>query len=141
MTSQGSGWSNCVHISLILITLLSVGCGRTGSAVDGATRAIAVRFLDELRAGNLEPAWQSSSTEFKSLMGIENLRDYVKAHPALKVPAEYADSRTIDRDGRTLAEYRFHATARVRGKPVPATIKVLLASGDDGWKVEQLAVE
>ena len=44
------------------------------------------RFLDELRAGRLEPAWQGTSTEFKSLMGLENLRDYVKTHPALKAP-------------------------------------------------------
>src|SRR5262249_16890319 len=104
-------------------------------------RAAAVQFLDELRAGRLEPAWQGSSTEFKSLMGIENLRDYVKTHPALKGPAEYAESHPMNRDARTMAEYCFRGATQTRGKSAPATIKVLLAVGDDGWKVEHLAVE
>lgn len=131
----------CVGASAAFLALITVGCGRTGTAVNDEPRAIAVRFLDELRAGKLQPAWQGASTEFKSLMGLENLRDYVKRHPALKASAEYSESRTIDRDGRALVESVFHATPRVRGKPVPAKIKVLLAAGTDGWKVEQLVVE
>jgi hypothetical protein len=124
-----------------LIVLVMAGCGRTGSATPEETQAVAAQFLDELRAGRLEPAWQGTSTEFKSLMGIENLRDYVKTHPALKSPAAYAESRTIERDGRSMIEHIFRATTQVRRKPVSATVKVLLASGDDGWKVEHLAVE
>lgn len=124
-----------------LMAAVMAGCGRTGSAIDEETRAVAVQFLDELRAGRLEPAWQGTSTEFKSLMGVENLRDYVKTHPALKAPAEHAETRTIERDGRTMAEISFRATTQVRRKTVPATIKVLLAPGDEGWQVEHLAVE
>ena len=143
MSRHGNGirWLRRGGASAVVLVLVAAGCGRTGSAVGDDPRAIAVQFLDELRAGRLEPAWQGSSTEFKSLMGLENLRDYVKAHPALKAPAEHAESRTIDRDGRAYVEQVFHATARVRGKSAPATIKVLLASGPDGWKVEQLVVE
>ena len=69
------------------------------------------------------------------------MRDYVKSHPALKAPAEYAESRTFDNHGIAMAEYVFHATTKRRGKAIPATIKVLLAAGDEGWKVEHLAVE
>jgi hypothetical protein len=105
------------------------------------SRAVSSRFLDEIRSGQVEPAWQGTSSEFKSLMGLENMRDYVKRHPILKTPAEYAESRTIDRNGRTLNEHVFRATTQIRGKPVTATIKVLLAAGDDGWKVEHLVVE
>lgn len=131
----------------VLTALTAVGCGRSGGAADDATKAVAVRFLDELRAGNIRPAWVSSSTEFKSLMGAENLRDYVKTHPALKAPAEFVETRPIERDRRTLAECVFQATPppskskKSKAKPGPATIKVLLAPGSEGWKVEQLVVE
>jgi len=135
----------------VLTALMTAGCGRSGSAADDETRAVAVQFLDALRAGKIQPAWASSSTEFKSLMGVENLRDYVKTHPALKGAAEFAETRTIDRNGRTLAECVFQATpppnskskgkTKGKGKPRPSTIKVLLAPGAEGWKVEQLVVE
>ncbi|WP_422930798.1 hypothetical protein [Singulisphaera sp. PoT] len=127
--------------AILLSLLIAAGCSKGASEANDEGRAVAVQFLDELRAGRLKPAWENSSTEFKSLMGVENLRDYIKSHPALKAQAEFAESRTVDREGRSLAEYVFHATAQVRKKPVPATIKVILASGHEGWKVERLAVE
>lgn len=139
---RGSGRAG---VAAALIALVAAGCGGSSGTgtVDDEGRAVAVQFLDEVRTGRLQPAWEGSSTEFKSLMGVENLRDYVKAHPALKAPAEYAEVRTIDQDGRALSEYVFRASAtpKPRGKPVASTIKVLLAAGDAGWKVESLAVE
>jgi hypothetical protein len=138
---QGKSWSRHFGAFAALVSLITAGCGRSGSEVNEDGRAIAAQFLDELRAGRLESAWKSSSTEFKSLMGLENLRDYVKTHPALKAPAEFTESRTIDGASRDTAEYVFHATTRSRGKEVHATIKVLLALGDEGWKVEHLNVE
>lgn len=146
MLKHRERWSARAGVSAALMALVAAGCGRAGSGgVDGEPRAVAVRFLDELKAGRLEPAWEGASTEFKSLMGVETLRDYVKTHPALKAPAEFAEARTIDRGGRAMAEYVFNATAtakaKARGKPVASTIKVLLASGDGGWKVEQLTVD
>jgi hypothetical protein len=121
--------------------LLVAGCGRSAGQWDEQARTSAVQFLDELRTGRLEPAWQSCSTEFKSLMGLENLRDYVKTHAALKSPAEFTEARPIDRNGQTMAECRFRGTWKQRGKEVTTTIKVLVASADEGWKVEQVAVE
>ncbi|WP_406697419.1 hypothetical protein V5E97_01040 [Singulisphaera sp. Ch08] len=141
MTMQGKRWLGLARVSLALIALFAGGCGQTGSTSDGDAQAVATQFLDELRAGRLEPAWQGTSVEFKSLMGAGSLRDYVKRHPALKANAEYSESRSIDRGGPALTECLFHATTRVRGKSVPATIKVILASGAEGWKVEQLIVE
>jgi hypothetical protein len=138
---HGERWSRGPATIATLTALVITGCSRPASEVGDGGRAAAVRFLDELRAGRLEPAWQGSSAEFKSLMGLESLRDYVKAHPALKAPAEYAETRAIDRNGRSMTECVFHATTKLRGKPATATIRVLLAPGDDGWEVEHLAVE
>jgi hypothetical protein len=129
-------------IPAALLALSIAACGRPAdeSASEGGRQA-AARFLDELRAGRLAPAWQDTSAEFKSLMGLENLRDYVKTHPVLKAPAEHVETRTVDRDGRKLTESVFRATTRVRGKARSATIRVLLTAEGDGWKVEHLAVE
>ena len=140
---RGCRWSSCRGPALTLIALILAGCGRTGGMGGDESRAIAARFLEELRAGRHEGAWQGTSAEFKSLMGLENLRDYVKTHPALKAPAEYVESRAIDRDGRGMTEHVFRATPQARrgNKPLPATVRLLLAPGDEGWKVEHLSVE
>ncbi|WP_165244917.1 hypothetical protein [Paludisphaera soli] len=127
--------------SFALVALMGAGCGRSGTQAVDESRAAAERFLGEVREGRFQPAWDGGSTEFKSLMGVETLRDLVKAHPALKSPAEFAESRAIERDGLAQSECVFRATAKVRGKPVTATIKVLVAPDADGWKVERLSVE
>lgn len=129
---------------MVLVALVLTGCGRSDATGGDEARAIAVQFLDELRAGRYEPAWRErTSAEFKSLMGMENLRDYLRSHPVLRSPAEYLEARAIDREGHDLAEFVFLATPPVRrgDKPVPARIRVLLAPGDEGWKVEHLSVE
>lgn len=138
---HGERWAKRLGMIATLATLVLAGCTGTTSEVGEEGRAIAARFLDELRTGRLEPAWQDASTEFKSLMGLESLRDYVKTHPALKAPAIYAESRTFEGDGRAMAEYVFHASTKRRGKSILSTIKVLLAAGEDGWKVEHLVAD
>lgn len=134
----------CGLAGALVALLLLAGCGGGGGA--GATdedgRALATRFLDEIRAGQIDPAWRdSTSPEFKSLMGAESLRDYMKAHPALKGPAEHAESHPVEHPGGPQFEHAFRGTTRIRNKTTPATIKVLVAPGDGGWKVEHLAVE
>jgi hypothetical protein len=125
----------------VIAALLVAGCSGSGGQWDEPARTAAVQFLDELRAGRLEPAWRGCSTEFKSLMGLENLRDYMKAHAALRSAAEFTEVRPIQRNGQTMAECRFRGISKQRGKEVTATIKVLVASADEGWKVEQVVVE
>jgi hypothetical protein len=125
----------------VIAAPLVAGCGGSGGQWDEPARTAAAQFLDELRAGRLEPAWRGCSTEFKSLMGLENLRDYVKVHVALKSAAEFTEARPIQRNGQTMAECRFRGLSKRRGKEVTATIKVLVASADEGWKVEQVVVE
>ena len=130
-------WARAAVIAALLVR----GCDGSGEEWHEQARTAAVGFLDELRAGRLEPAWQGCSTEFKSLMGLENLRDYVRTHAALKSTAEFTEARPINRNGQTMAECLFTGSSKQRGKEVTSTIKVLVASADQGWKVEQVAVE
>ena len=132
----------CALVVLFGLEAGLAGCGGSflgGSSGDG--RGAATQFLTELREGRLEPAWQGTTSEFKSLMGLENLRDCVKTHPALKGPADYVEARDAARDGRTMVEHVFRAEGRIRGKPVTSTVKVLVAAGDGDWGVEHLRIE
>jgi hypothetical protein len=129
--------------ALALTALALAGCGQADVTGGGEARAVAARFLDDVRAGRYEVAWQGTSTEFKSLMGVENLRDYVKSHPALRSPAEHVESRATVRGGHSMTDSVFRATplARRGKKSVRATIRVLLAPEGEAWKVEKLSVE
>ena len=119
---------------IALPLLLLAGCSRPDPATDDGARAAAVAFLDAIRAGRIEPAWQATSGEFKSLMGLQNLEDYVRSHPPLSAPAEFAEARPVDREGLNMAEYVFRS-------PEAASIIVLVAENDGGWTVERLSVE
>jgi hypothetical protein len=129
-----------VATGLLLAALFSQslpGCGRATGVGDG--RDEAVGFLDLLRTGLIEPAWQRTSTEFRSLMGQENLRDYVRSRPGLSNPTEHTGSAEVERGGRSMVEHTFRPVPA--GPASAATIKVLLANGAGGWEVEHLTVE
>ncbi len=130
-------------VATILLALCAlVGCGRGADpATEAGGREAATQFLDRLRAGQIEPAWEATTAEFKSLMGLESLRDFVKGRPALRSPAEHVSARDARRDGRIMAEHVFRATGTVRGKPATATVIVLVARDGDRWAVEQVRPE
>lgn len=130
-----------------LAASLGIACSAgPGAPEDG--RAVAAAFLDEIRAGRVGPAWDGTSVEFKSMMGLESLRDCVRRYPAMAGPAEFVEGHPIGDKGVELAEYTFKATAppktrggRPRGGSGPATstIRITTARVDGAWKVERLA--
>jgi hypothetical protein len=123
---------------LAALVLLPAGCSQTPVE---SSQASAARFLEDLRANRVEPAWQGTSTEFKSLMGLDSLRDLVKREPALKAPAEFVECHKTKLAGREAEDCAFRATAQIRGKPHTKTIRLLLAAEAGTWKVEKIAVE
>jgi hypothetical protein len=112
------------------------GCSSSSPDPD-ASRATAARFLDEIRAGRVSEAWESTSTEFKSLLGREGLEGYVRTHPALKEkePADFISFNTAERSGLPLGECTFRSASR------KSAVKVLLARENGAWKVERLTVD
>jgi hypothetical protein len=128
--------------SAALVLALS-GCHRAGPPErDG--RACAEAFLAAIRGGQVEPAWQSTSDEFKSIMGLGSFLELVAQHPALRSEAVYDSTVTRDSEGLSLAECVFHATPPASGRKtqaLPTTIKVLLSAPDAEWKVDHLALE
>lgn len=140
--TPGPGQLALVRALLVLALLTPFGCGPgPDPSTDAGGREVATHFLDQLREGQVEPAWQATTTEFKSLMGLESLRGFLKARPALRSSAEHVTARDARRDGRVMAEHVFRATATVRGKPATTTVVVLVARDGDRWAVEQVRVE
>lgn len=131
-----------------LLALAGFACGGPSGAVTDEGREAATRFLDEVRAGRVDPAWQGTSTEFKSYMGLDSLRDYVKLHPALGGPAEFVEGHPIASGRGPAVVYTYKATAppraKARGKaaakPVEA-VAVMMFREDGAWKVERLTAE
>lgn len=134
----------------VAVSCLGIACVG-GSAVPADGQAAATTFLEEIRAGRIEPAWRATSVEFKSLMGLGTLRDYVRTHPALKGQAEFVEGRPVKSGGPELVEYKFRATApppaKGRGKKAgsgrsaSATIRVTTAREDGILKVDRLVLE
>lgn len=128
------------------LAVVLAGCSQSASEAASDGRDLATRFLDDLRAGQVQAAWERTSTDFKSLMGLESLRDYVKTHPALKGPAEFSGSRPVERNGIALTEYEFRATPpqtsrRKAASASPATVKLLVIQQAEGPVIELLSVE
>lgn len=109
-----------------LALVLLAGCGGAPPPPpDGAE--IAAEFLAQVRAGRFEVAHAGTSKEFKSFMGRDELRKFVKENPALGKPVTPLES------GAPL-QFAF-APVGVKG-----VIRVGLGFENDEWKVESLSV-
>ena len=71
----------------------------------GLGKAEADSFLEKLRKGQIDQAWQSAASDFKSYMGKDTLRTLVKKNPALKELAKQVDGDSHNGDARNVYEY------------------------------------
>lgn len=92
-------------------------------------------FLEDIRNDRLDAAWNGTTAEFKSFMGKDRLRQFVRTHSVLEEPAQFSQCQMVSINGIPLAECAF------RPSKSPSTIRVLLADEDGQWKVERLLVE
>lgn len=110
------------------------GRGGVPPLADDAARTIADAFLADVRGGKADAAWAGTSAEFKSLMGRDAFRAFVKSKKALKAPAEFERSERVERDGLHLVECHY----RTQGG---GAVKVILAPEAGAWKVERLIAD
>jgi hypothetical protein len=101
---------------------------------DGA-RDKAVQFLDQIRGGQIDTAWEETSTDFKSMYGRDRFREYVRSKPVLKSPAEFAKCDFKSEGSLRLAECLFRPAG---GK---GSITVVLHPDQKTWRVGRLSVE
>ena len=97
-------------------------------------RAVAQKFLDLIRQGQAQQAWESTTAEFKSAQGRETFVQYVKKHPSLAAPLSFVSVQTVTLQNSPRAEYLYRATD---GKNVR-----LLAGNDRGaWRVDRVVAD
>jgi hypothetical protein len=125
-----------VSFALLLGSAAWSGCSSAQPDPD-ASRATASKFLDEVRAGRAEAAWEGTSAEFKSLLGRESFVGLVRKTPVLreKEPAEFVSFNAAERNGLPVAECIFRTASK------KSALKVLLARENGTWKVERLTVD
>ncbi|MBL8849227.1 MAG: hypothetical protein JNG89_06065 [Planctomycetaceae bacterium] len=121
----------------LLIAAPVAGCG-AGAPDDAEARAVVTRFIDQLRAGEIDAAWESTTADFKSDEGRESFRKYVKGKPVLAGPLEIAELKQVEIHGLTRWEAVLHPPSET--KP-PAIVRTMIAQEGDAWRVERLVVE
>lgn len=119
-TTMGIGAALVVALAAVAWWFLP---GGTTTPADNPS-GVAAAFLAEIRAGKVDQAWDGTGTEFKSFMGKDQFRQFVKKHAALKTQATA---------GETTAQGALHECAFMCG-----SLKVLVIVGNAGgqWKVE-----
>lgn len=123
-----------VLVVLGVVGWWAFGRGGVPPLADDAARQIADGFLTDVRGGKVDAAWAGTSAEFKSLMGRDAFRTFVKSKKALKAAAEFERSERVERDGLHLVECYY----RSQGS---GTVKVILAPEAGTWKVERLIAD
>ena len=106
--------------------------------------SIAQPFLAEIRNGQLDTAWESTSAEFKSLMGKEEFKKFVKEQPILKDSLELGTVQQVTINKSQCLQCAFHKQAATGGNKLENKLKVrvLIAQERSGpWKVERLIVD
>lgn len=122
--------------AILLIAVALGGCNSTPSLPADQGQSIAEAFLNDIRSGKVDNAWQETTPEFKSLMGKEAFRDYVKRRPALKSETKFESAKPNQSSTMKLVEFQFSAD-----KPKPLKITVMLSPSENAWRVERLVAD
>lgn len=130
-----------IVIPAALVLLAAVGAAAwiwtrptpVASPADG--RPVAEAFLAQIRAGQVDAAWESTTAEFKSDEGREQFRQYVARNPVLHQPLEFAEYQATELNGLPRGQCLFRS-AGFAGK-----VRVVLAREGDTWKAEGVIVE
>jgi hypothetical protein len=109
--------------------------GPAPPARDG--RDVTEPFLQAIREGRPDDAWESTTAEFKSAEGRESFRARSK-HPALQQDLEFAGYKETEISGLIRGEATYRTPA---GTEPPATVTLLLANEGSQWKVEWMEIE
>jgi hypothetical protein len=108
--------------------------GQTKPDID-AGRQAADQFLAQIRGGQPDQAWQSTTAEFKSAEGRESFSRYVKKHPFLTKPVSFVSVQLVTVQNQPRAEYLYRP-----GKEA-GTIRLLAGLDNDTWRVDRITIE
>lgn len=129
------GGTQLIVLSVLLVLLSGVALWywlqpRTQPSLsEGQT--VATTFLDKIRDGQPELAWESTTADFKSDQGKESFLRSLKTANALKQPLEFVSVQTVALQDLPRNEYIFRSQ---EGQ----TVRILIGREAGAWKVDRL---
>jgi hypothetical protein len=128
--------SPCVVSLLLFGTFVSGGgCGGRGGPEMRAAE-VATAFLEAIRQGQVAAAWQETATDFKSAMGQDRMKAYVKSESVLRESMTLISEGTVELQGRP-----YHRCVFTPASGKKQVVVLLRAERAGDWKVERLLVE
>lgn len=135
MTSTTKLALTAVSSGAVILVIAWVLFGSPGSTkLPDKPETIAEEFLSQIRSGKTDDAWTSTTAEFKSFMGRDRLRDFVKSNKILRQPLKFESRQSKKQESLILEELIFVPES---GKQ---KVRVLLAEEKSAWRVERLYV-
>lgn len=98
-------------------------------------RAVTEAFLERIRAGKPQEAWESTTAEFKSAEGRESFVRYVKKNAILTKPLAFVSVQTVTAQGQPRAEYIY------RSENPAGTVRLLAGNDQGSWRVDRITLE
>lgn len=97
-------------------------------------RPIADEFLQSIRNGRADVAWDSTTAEFKSAEGRETFLKRVKKTPVLKEALDFVAVQQINIGSQPRSEFLYRSS---EGK----SVHVLVGEEYGTWKVDRMTVD
>ena len=125
--------------ALAVMLAFAAGCGGSSTPDDTAARTVIEQFHEQIRSGDVDAAWESTTADFKSDEGRDAFRRFVKSRPVLGQPLEFTELKQVEVNGLT----RWEATLRPAADQKSSTtvVKTMIAEEAGVWKVERLIEE
>lgn len=124
----------------VLLAASLTSCNHRQPPADPAVgQRVADAFLAQLRAGQVDQAWQSTTAEFKSYEGRESFARYVRQHPYLKQPLTFVEYQVGELNGLPRGQCLYQPPSSAKSKDLK--IRVAVAQEANEWKVEGVFVE
>lgn len=98
-------------------------------------RAVADKFLELIRSGQAQQAWDSTTAEFKSAEGRESFLQYVKDHPSLAKPLSFVSVQTVTVQNSPRAEYVYRAADG------SSTVRLLAGAERGTWRIDRITTD
>ena len=105
----------------------------TEASVDEG-RASADAFLNLIRDGKADEAWDASTTEFKSIEGRESFVRKATTAAILKEPLSFSSMQKVVVGKAPRSEFLYSSTKS------GGTVRVLIGYEGGGWKVDRLTL-
>jgi len=98
-------------------------------------RAVTEAFLERIRSGQPQQAWESTTAEFKSTEGRESFVRYVKKNVILSKPLTFVSVQMVTAQGQPRAEYIY------RSEKPPGNVKLLAGNDRGSWRVDRITID